>query len=413
MAGRFGRRMRRGVTGTAVAAAAMAALTASQAPGIAISAPAPDEVTPPPGTPISGGSPYYTELPPLVTPDKPGTSVELPNGPGSVGPGGAGIPATVLAAYKKAEAALARSHPGCHLPWQLLAAIGQVESGQARGGNVDADGTTLSPILGPQLNGVGFANISDTDNGAYDGDSTHDRAVGPMQFIPSTWATWGSDGNGDGKDDPNNVYDATLAAGRYLCAGGRDLSNARDLDRAILGYNHSQEYLRTVRSWFEYFKTGHRAVPDNPTGTGGGSDSPSGTPKPGPTGSAGSDDPSAKPSPSGGKPGGPSTSGKPSPRPTASASGTVRPIPSPSNPGSQSPDPTPSCPTGSPSPSPSDSESGTPTPTPTPTPSETESGTPSPSPSEPDDDPCASPSPSPSASGGPEASPGATPAPKP
>lgn len=415
MAGRFGRRMRRGATGTAVAAVAMAALTASQAPGIAISAPATGEAGPPPGTPISGGSPYRTDLPPLVTPDKPGTSVDLPSGPGAVGPGGAGIPATVLAAYKKAEASLAGSNPGCNLPWQLLAAIGQVESGQARGGNVDARGTTLSPIRGPQLNGNGFANISDTDGGAYDGDTTHDRAVGPMQFIPSTWATWGADGNGDGRNDPDNVFDAALAAGRYLCANGRDLSVPADLDRAILGYNHSQEYLRTVRSWLEYFRTGHRTVPDNPRDSGGSGRPGAGTggaPAPGPGGSA-SGTPSASPSPSGSKPGKPGRGSTGGPRPTASASGTVRPVPTPTRPGpggSESPAPSPSCPGGSPSPSPSGSESGTPTPTPTP--SQTEAGSPSPSPSE-SDDPCAPPSASPSSGAAPGASPGVTPSAKP
>ncbi|WAP55428.1 lytic transglycosylase domain-containing protein [Streptomyces sp. S465] len=268
MAPLIGRRLRKGAATTAVAAAAMAALTASQAPGFANSdhgdrnreqrageAPAPDD------TPIDGGSSYHTDLPPLVTPDKPGSSVDLPGLGNSTKPE-AGIPASVLAAYKKAEAALRESNPGCNLPWQLLAAIGKVESGQARGGNVDANGTTVSPILGPVLNGDGFALIKDTDGGAYDGDSTHDRAVGPMQFIPSTWASWGRDGNGDGEKDPNNIYDAALAAGSYLCAGGRDLSVKADLDSAILGYNHSQEYLNTVLSWFEYYKRGTHEVPD-------------------------------------------------------------------------------------------------------------------------------------------------------
>ncbi|MFI6283739.1 lytic transglycosylase domain-containing protein [Streptomyces sp. NPDC051018] len=265
MAAQFRRRFRRGATTTAVAAAAVAALSASQAPGIthAITIDGQgsletSDATPPPGTPVSGNSPYYTDLPPLNTPAKADASTGLP----VTGPSEAGIPATVLAAYKRAEQTIASSDPGCKVPWQLLAAIGKVESGQARGGKVDANGTTTSKILGPVLNGVGFANISDTDNGAYDGDTTYDRAVGPMQFIPSTWATWGQDGNGDGRKDPNNIYDAALAAGRYLCVGNRDLTVQADLDRAILGYNHSREYLRTVLSWFEYYKRGTHEVPD-------------------------------------------------------------------------------------------------------------------------------------------------------
>ncbi|MBT2486949.1 lytic transglycosylase domain-containing protein [Streptomyces sp. ISL-96] len=264
MAAQFGRRLRKGATATTVAALVVAALSASQAPG-STSAPADERAanaTEPPGTPVTGNSPYFTDLPPLNTPNKPnkpGTSIDLPV---VTGPAESGIPATVLAAYKRAEETVKDSAPGCRLPWQLLAAIGKVESGQARGGRVDAGGTTLTPILGPQLNGVGFANISDTDNGAYDGDTTHDRAVGPMQFIPSTWATWGQDGNSDGRKDPNNIYDAALAAGRYLCAHNRDLSVQGDLDQAILGYNRSREYLRTVMSWFDYYRRDSHEVPD-------------------------------------------------------------------------------------------------------------------------------------------------------
>ncbi|TXS08397.1 lytic transglycosylase domain-containing protein, partial [Streptomyces sp. wa22] len=283
MAAQFGRRLRRGATTTAVAAAAVAALSASQAPAAPQSDSAAGDQTAAGATPsgdsaATGNSPYHTDLPPLNTPNKPGTSVNLP----VTGSAEAGIPASVLAAYKKAEQELAGTDAACRLPWQLLAAIGKVESGQARGGKVDANGTTLSPILGPALNGQGFALIKDTDGGAYDGDSTHDRAVGPMQFIPSTWATWGQDGNGDGRKDPNNIHDAALAAGRYLCAGTRDLSVAADLDRAVLSYNHSTEYLRTVRSWFDYYKRGTHEVPDGtgvlPADTGGSTASPSPTP---------------------------------------------------------------------------------------------------------------------------------------
>ncbi|MFF3458932.1 lytic transglycosylase domain-containing protein [Streptomyces sp. NPDC002730] len=260
-------RKRKGVKATAVVTAAMAALTASQAPGPAAHAAAPAKAHPAsPGPSVSGDTPYRTEFPPLRARGTAGGTDGREAAEGSGAAVGGLLPATVLAAYRQAEKELADSRPGCRLRWQLLAAIGQVESGQARGGRVTADGTTLTPILGPRLDGNGFAAIGDTDGGVYDGDAVYDRAVGPMQFIPSTWAVWGSDGNGDGHRDPGNVYDAALAAGRYLCAGGRDLSEAADLDRAILGYNHSTAYLRTVRAWFAYYLEGHRVVPDHGSG---------------------------------------------------------------------------------------------------------------------------------------------------
>lgn len=273
-------RVRRGMGATAVAALAMAALTASQAPGVEPpQATADDEAragaSTADGTPGDGS--YHTELPPLDSPTPPGSSPTPQHA--REGEGAAGIPATVLAAYRKAERSLAESDPGCRLPWELLAAIGKVESGQARGGAVDENGTTLKPILGPVLNGAGFANITDTDDGVFDGDTVHDRAVGPMQFIPSTWDNWGADGNGDGRRDPNNVFDAALAAGHYLCAGERDLTVKDDLDAAILSYNHSNDYLRTVLSWLEFYREGVHEVPDGdgilPTSPGaGGADEP-------------------------------------------------------------------------------------------------------------------------------------------
>ncbi|MFF0765940.1 lytic transglycosylase domain-containing protein [Streptomyces sp. NPDC003737] len=246
----------RGARGTAIAAAAMAVLTASQAPRAAsaeAAEPARRAAPSEHGLSVSGNTPYRTDLPPLRTRKK-GSAQGMT--------GGGALPASVFAAYRRAEEELARSAPRCRLRWQLLAAIGQVESGQARGGRVTRDGTTVTSILGPRLTGGAFAVVADTDGGAYDGDAVYDRAVGPMQFIPSTWARWGADGNGDGRMDPNNVYDAALAAGRYLCAGGRDLSTPVDLDRAILGYNHSDAYLRTVKAWYAYYLTGHRVVPD-------------------------------------------------------------------------------------------------------------------------------------------------------
>lgn len=158
------------------------------------------------------------------------------------------IPPVVKAAYVKASSSLASSQPGCHLPWWLLAGIGNVESGHAGGGAVDAAGRTLTPIRGPRLDGTtpGTAVVPDTDSGTVDGDAAFDRAVGPMQFLPSTWRTFAADGNGDGQADPDNVYDAAQAAGAYLCSGGGDLSQDGAMRTAVLRYNASDAYVANV-----------------------------------------------------------------------------------------------------------------------------------------------------------------------
>lgn len=203
------------------------------------------------------------ELPDLVA-DPP------PAPPGAASPDGAtaGIPATALDAYKRAGISVAAALPGCHLPWQLLAGIGRVESVHASGYGLKADGYTEKAIRGPRLDGNGFAEIKDTDKGEWDADAEYDRAVGPMQFIPSTWSTWGADGNADGKRDPNNIYDAALGAGLYLCAGQRNLSDAGDLDKAILSYNRSREYVNTVLGYMRQYQAGQGAtpVPNPPSG---------------------------------------------------------------------------------------------------------------------------------------------------
>ncbi|WP_380281840.1 lytic transglycosylase domain-containing protein [Kitasatospora purpeofusca] len=377
-----------------------------------------------PGTPpADGGGTLPLAQPPLAPLTSPFAD-PLRTGPA--------LPETVFAAYRKAEAALALRSPGCHLPWQLLAAIGEVESGQAGRGAVDAAGTTFRPILGPVLNGAGFAAIADTDGGRYDGDASWDRAVGPMQFIPSTWASWGVDASGDGKADPNNIFDAAEATGRYLCAGGRDLSDQAQLDRAILSYNHSDEYLRTVRNWMAHFGSGSPVTTPNRPGTpsplapllpvappsplapvtpGPATTTPTGTPSTTPTGTA---SPSA--APSGSSSPSPSASASPSDGPSTTPPTTPGSTPS----GSTSPTAT-ATPTGTPSTTPSTTPTGTPTGTPSGTPSTTPTGTPSATPTAtPTDTPtgCATPTgtptgtptagASPSASATPSATPSAT-----
>ncbi|MGZ4641716.1 MAG: lytic murein transglycosylase [Blastococcus sp.] len=156
-----------------------------------------------------------------------------------------GIPAVAFTAYTRAAAAVPAA---CHLRWSLLAAIGRVESDHGRFGGAAllTDGLSAPPVIGLPLNGAGTALVADTDHGRLDGDPFYDHAVGPMQFIPSTWARYASDGNGDGRADPFNVYDAALAAARYLCAAGGDLGGELGQARAVLAYNHSASYVATV-----------------------------------------------------------------------------------------------------------------------------------------------------------------------
>ena len=160
-----------------------------------------------------------------------------------------GIPSAALYAYRRSETLLSKADASCKLPWNLVAAIGRVESnhGRSNGNALSADGLAEPGIYGPALDGRGgHAKITDTDNGSLDKDTVYDRAVGPMQFIPGTWTNVGVDSDNDGKKNPQDIDDAATAAGIYLCAGSDDLSTDQGAGAAVRRYNHSSSYVDLV-----------------------------------------------------------------------------------------------------------------------------------------------------------------------
>ena len=136
-----------------------------------------------------------------------------------------------------------------------MAGIGRIESGHANGGATDARGTAVQPIYGPTLDGTLPGNEVIVQSGA-GGQVSYARAMGPMQFLPGTWARYASDGDGDGVADPQNLYDATLAAARYLCSGGLNLRDQSQAMAAVLRYNNSTSYARNVVGWAAAYAAG-------------------------------------------------------------------------------------------------------------------------------------------------------------
>ncbi len=183
-----------------------------------------------------------------------------------------GIPAVALAAYQRAVTVIGDADRDCHLPWQLVAAIGRVESdhGRANGSTLTDAGIAHPGIYGPALDGRhGATTIRDTDAGHYDHDARFDRAVGPMQFIPSTWAIVGVDGDDDGQRNPQDIYDAALASAVYLCAGTDDLATTAGQNAAVFRYNHSRRYVALVIAIERAYLAGdYSAVPNGTTADG-------------------------------------------------------------------------------------------------------------------------------------------------
>jgi hypothetical protein len=170
-----------------------------------------------------------------------------------------GIPKVALNAYRVAAARMGNVDPGCGIDWALLAGIGREESDHGRfaGAVLHADGVSAPAIIGPALDGVQWDFIPAPANGlALDGDAKYAHALGPMQFIPSTWAIYGTDANGDHRADVFNINDAALAAARYLCAAGGDLRTHAGRVQGVLAYNHSDQYLAQVLALANAYRRG-------------------------------------------------------------------------------------------------------------------------------------------------------------
>ncbi|MGW1562788.1 C40 family peptidase [Streptomyces sp. NPDC002144] len=170
----------------------------------------------------------------------------------------ADIPPRMLTSYKKAVQQVGKYVPTCQgMRWPILAGIAKVESNHAAGRTIAAGGDIHPKIYGVLLNGSGqggnTTSLPDTDGGKWDGTSQGERAVGPFQFLPSTWESIGKDGNGDHVADPHNADDAALGAATYLCSGGRDLTKRNQLQAAIWQYNHSSEYVANVLGWIDQY----------------------------------------------------------------------------------------------------------------------------------------------------------------
>lgn len=170
-------------------------------------------------------------------------------------PGSLRIPTVALNAYRNAERMMATAAPNCGMSWNLLAGIGRIESMHASNGATDINGTAVRPILGPALDGSLPGNeviVQSRNNDRI----TYAQAMGPMQFLPGTWSRYASDGNGDGKAEVQNLFDATLAAARYLCSGGLNMRDQSQVMTAILRYNNSVAYARNVLGWAAAYATG-------------------------------------------------------------------------------------------------------------------------------------------------------------
>jgi membrane-bound lytic murein transglycosylase B len=161
-----------------------------------------------------------------------------------------GIPARALAAYAGGAVRLALTWPECGVTWNTLAGIGWVEShhGELFGDHINEDGFMSAPIFGQPLVGEGTMNIPDFDDGNFDGSAEFDRAVGPMQIIPQTWAAWNVDANGDGDPNGQQIDDSVVSSANYLCYSSETMTTAEGWKQSLWSYNQLDSYAEDVRN---------------------------------------------------------------------------------------------------------------------------------------------------------------------
>ncbi len=173
-----------------------------------------------------------------ASPDRPSApvSVAAPSAPLSPAPtaavpspvagpvAGLRIPAAALSAYREAEKTMAAAAPGCGLSWNLLAGIGRIES------PAGAEATAVR--------------------------SVYARTTASKKLPSASWLRFAADGDGDGKSDPQNPFDATLATARDLCSSGLNFRNQAQALAALLAYNDSMPFAQNVLGWAAAYATG-------------------------------------------------------------------------------------------------------------------------------------------------------------
>lgn len=166
------------------------------------------------------------------------------------------IPPVAADAYQRAASILGEARRGCGLTWPILAGVGWVESahGEASGSSLGPDGGMTVPMFGPASSG------SDSDGGAIDEMAIVDRGVGPMQFMPALWGTYGVDSDSNGTRDPQNIHDAALALAVFLCTGTLDLTKSEQVSLTLARFNGVSEYASRVLAAAEFYRAQPVAV---------------------------------------------------------------------------------------------------------------------------------------------------------